>query len=560
MGYYKEIRLIDNNSIELISLKSDKNVEGVPGWFIDFLPISAATGSSEISSGWQISGVVHVTVNPNYAYLKLYSQVKSTYYYSLAAFITSIILLSLVLRITLGSLKKIDQMALALADGDFVTLQPLPWTGEVRNVAKSMNLMSQKIQSTFNTLNSQLQSLGNGLLRDDLTGLYKKSVFESDLYHCQNDPNDSFLILLKFDSLSELAKFKDNQTIDSYLKGFAEILQNATHPASKYTAKAYRFYGAEFAMLVSESSIPDLENLVADLSNKFAELGQAYQHPDLVHIGVVSVHSTSTLDTILRAAYEAYEQAKLIGPNRYFIRKSDTLARNLEDWRNLVCDCIENRHYSVNYINHTQDSASAELLIEEITIDIIDNQSLPVSVAAFVAIAEKIGKIIELDKNMIMLALERIGAEHQQHGVAVNLSTLSIKDAHFRLWLAHKIQQNPGSAERLVFSLSAYAVSKDIAAYQEFIELIHQWHCKVMIKRFESTSIASDILQKLKPDYIRLALTLTNAIASKRPKQDFVQTLHTLAGLMGTQILAEAINDDNDLRTLKSIGVLCANS
>jgi EAL domain-containing protein (putative c-di-GMP-specific phosphodiesterase class I) len=111
-----------------------------------------------------------------------------------------------------------------------------------------------------------------------------------------------------------------------------------------------------------------------------------------------------------------------------------------------------------------------------------------------------------------------------------------------------------------VFSLSAYAVSKDIAAYQEFIELIHQWHCKVMIKRFESTSIASDILQKLKPDYIRLALTLTNAIASKRPKQDFVQTLHTLAGLMGTQILAEAINDDNDLRTLKSIGVLCANS
>jgi EAL domain-containing protein (putative c-di-GMP-specific phosphodiesterase class I)/GGDEF domain-containing protein len=560
MGYYKEIRLIDNNSIELISLKSDKNVEGVPGWFIDFLPISAATGSSEISSGWQISGVVHVTVNPNYAYLKLYSQVKSTYYYSLAAFITSIILLSLVLRITLGSLKKIDQMALALADGDFVTLQPLPWTGEVRNVAKSMNLMSQKIQSTFNTLNSQLQSLGNGLLRDDLTGLYKKSVFESDLYHCQNDPNDSFLILLKFDSLSELAKFKDNQTIDSYLKGFAEILQNATHPASKYTAKAYRFYGAEFALLVSESSIPDLENLVADLSNKFAELGQAYQHPDLVHIGVVSVHSTSTLDTILRAAYEAYEQAKLIGPNRYFIRKSDTLARNLEDWRNLVCDCIENRHYSVNYINHTQDSASAELLIEEITIDIIDNQSLPVSVAAFVAIAEKIGKIIELDKNMIMLALERIGAEHQQHGVAVNLSTLSIKDAHFRLWLAHKIQQNPGSAERLVFSLSAYAVSKDIAAYQEFIELIHQWHCKVMIKRFESTSIASDILQKLKPDYIRLALALTNAIAIKRTKQEFVQTLHTLAGLMGTQILAEAINDDNDLRTLKSIGVLCANS
>ena len=560
MGYYKEIRLVDNNSIELISVKSDKSIEGVPRWFIDFLPISAATGSSEISSGWQISGVIHVTVNPSYAYLKLYSQVKSTFYYSLAAFIGSITLLSLALRITLGSLKKIDQMALAVADGDFVTLEPLPWTGEVRNVAKSMNLMSQKIQSTFNTLNGQLQSFGNGLLRDDLTGLYKKSVFESDLYHCQTDPNDSFLILLKFDSLSELANFKDNQIIDGYLQNFAEVLQSVTHPASEYTAKAYRFYGAEFALLLSESSIPALENLVADLSNKFAQLGQDYHHPDLLHIGVVSVHSTSTMDTILRAAYEAYEQAKLIGPNRYFIRKSDAPARNLEDWRNLVCDYIENRRYSVNFINRTQDSASADLLIEEIAIDIADNQAQPVSVAAFVAIAEKVGKIIELDKSMIKLALERIDAVHQQHGVAVDLSTLSIKNAHFRRWLAQKIQKNPRLAGRLVFSLSAYAVSKDIAAYQEFIELIHQWHCKVMIKRFESTSIASDILQKLKPDYIRLALALTNAIASKRPKQEFVQTLHTLAGLMGTKILAEVVQDDNDLRTLKSIGILCANS
>jgi PleD family two-component response regulator len=165
--------------------------------------------------------------------------------------VVSIFSLWLALRLTLASLKKIDLMALAVADGNFVTIEPLPWTGEVRNVAKSMNLMSHKIQSTFNALNTQLETLGNGLLRDDLTGLYKKSVFESDLYDGQDHSKASFLILLKFDSISELSKLKDRQIIDSYIQSFAAILQNTTQDTDHFKAKAYRFYGAEFALLLS---------------------------------------------------------------------------------------------------------------------------------------------------------------------------------------------------------------------------------------------------------------------------------------------------------------------
>jgi EAL domain-containing protein (putative c-di-GMP-specific phosphodiesterase class I) len=289
-------------------------------------------------------------------------------------------------------------------------------------------------------------------------------------------------------------------------------------------------------------------------------LGQSYHYPDLVHIGVAPIYSTCTLETLLRAANEAYEQAKLIGPNRYFIRTSDVAARDMAEWTALVKDCIENRRFSVSYINRTHNLATTDLLIEEAAIDIVDNETKPIAIAPFIAIAENIGKIIELDKSMMTLVLQHISTQNQQHAVAINLSTQSIKDAYFRLWLTRQILKHPGATKRLVFCLSAYAISKDIEAYQEFIELIHQWNCKVMIKRFESASFAADILQKLKPDYIRLALALTNGIGSSRPKQEFVQTLHTLAGLMGIQILAEDVKDENDLRQLKTIGILGANS
>lgn len=560
MGYYKEIRLVDNNNSDLISLQSEKNIADVPGWFIDLLPLRSATASSEINSGWKISAVIHVTVNPNYAYLKLYTQVKTSFYYSLAAFAVCIILLWLVLRLMLASLKNIDHMALAVAEGNFVTIAPLPWTSEVRNVAKSMNLMSQKIQSTFNALNNQLETLGSGLLRDDLTGLYKKSVFESDLQHCQNQHGDSFLILLKFDSISELAKFKDSPIIDSYISSFAEILQTSSSHAEHCEVKAYRFYGAEFALLLSEVNVDALQQFVSHLSLQFTELGRSYHYPDLVHIGVVPIQSSHTADSVVRAAYEAYEQAKLIGPNRYFIRTTGAAARDMTEWTALVRDCIENRRYSIGYINRTRNLLTGDLLIEEAAIHVIDSNAKAIAIAPFIAIAEKIGKITELDKNVLTLVLQQMRTANHQHGIAVNLSTQSVKDAYFRFWLTRQIQQQPESAKRLVFCLSAYAISKDIDAYQEFIELIHQWNCKIMIKRFESASFAAESLQRLKPDYIRLALALTNGIGSSRPKQEFVQTLHTLAGLLGTRILAEDVEDENDLNSLKSIGILGANA
>ncbi|QPK65245.1 EAL domain-containing protein [Methylomonas sp. LL1] len=559
MGYYKEIRLVDNKGIDLVLLGNDQKIEGVPDWFIEYLPMSSATASSEISSDWQIRGVVYVTVNVNYAYLKLYAQAKTTFYYSLAAFIASIVLLSLALRITLASLIKIDQMALALANGHFVTIDNLPWTSEVRNVAKSMNVMSQKIQTMFTALNNQLESIGSGLLRDELTGLFKKSVFETDFNHTSPNNDDAFCVLLKFDSLSELAKLKDSQTIDNYLRNFAEILRNVTDQQTEYSAKAYRFHGAEFALLVTNSHPDQIENLVLRLGRQFSELGQAYQHPDLVHIGVVPIHSISSLENILATVYEAYEQAKLIGPNRHFIRKSADAARDMTEWTELVSECVENRRYSVVYKNRIKDVQSAKLLIEEAVIEIFDRQAMPVAIAPFIAIAENTGKIIDLDKGVFSQVLNHLRDKLEPQALALNLSTQSIKDAHFRLWLTRQIDQNPASAKRLVFSLSAYAVSKDIETYLEFIDLVHQWGSKVMIKRFESLSLGSAILKKLRPDYIRLALKLTTGISHSQQKQDFVQTLQTLASLIDSKILAEEVNDVDDLHTLKTIGILGAN-
>lgn len=559
MGYYQEIRLSTTNNAELFSLKNELRIEGVPGWFVNYIKLEPATATSEINSGWQIGGIIYVTVNPAHAYLKLYTQAKATFYYSLSAFLGSLLLLSLMLRISLSSLRKVDQMALAIADGHFVTINKLPWTDEIRNVAKSMNIMSNKLQNAFSALNQQLETLGIKLLQDDLTGLPKKPAFENDLNALDKNSAEAFFVLIKFDGLQELAKIRDNQTIDRYLQTFARVLHDLTTAQdTPHKLTAYRFHGAEFGLLVVNSHLEHIDALSDKLSKTYSELGNLYQYPDISHIGATPISQTDTLDQIWDAANEAYEQAKLIGANRYFIRKQTISARDTAEWVSLVENTIACAGYSVILKDPIKNIQTQRLLMEEAAIEVAVQHGKPVPIAPFIAIAENTGKIIEIDKFIISTVLKRIQQNPQSHCLAVNVSPYSINNAHFRIWLTAQIQQNTLYAQKLIFSLSAYAISKDFATCREFFASIHRHDCKVMIKRFESGNLSAEMLKTLNPDYIRLARELTTGINDSPPKQDFVTTLQALANLMDTVLLAENVQNTKDRDALKNMGMLWA--
>jgi len=558
MGYYKQIRLVDIDKKELVALNNDTPPQGVPKWFIDFLPMISATAESEISSDWALTGTIYVTINPNYGYLSLYQQAKMAFYYSLAAFVFAILLLALLLRVTLASLKRINQLALQIADSNFTCIEELPWTSEVRNVATSMNIMSRKIKTVVNNLNDKLESMGASLQRDELTGLYKKAVFETDMKHLFMEEGRAFLLLIKIDSLASLVNEQDSHVIDQFLKEFADLLQLPAQQQPDRLCRVYRFYGAEFVILLKTDNIQQLEALVKTLAAGFLELGKKYQKPDLAHIGAVPINPVSTTEANLEAAYEAYEQAQLIGANSYFIGSGENFARDISDWKELVFNCIDNAAYTVSYIGGIASLQSGELLMVEAFTKAYDLQGEPVAIGPFIAIAEKFAKIIDFDKGVIGKVLEHLRSSAPSHAIAVNLSTRTINNADFRLWLEQLIKQNKALAKQMVFSLAAYAVAKDIEGYRNFIAAVHQWGGRVMIKRFETQSISPDMIKQLKPDFIRLAREMGNGIDSTRQKQEFVQALQDIGSLLDIVILAENVQADCDYQRLKTIGIVGA--
>jgi diguanylate cyclase (GGDEF)-like protein len=558
MGYYKEIRLTDLDDQTLVALNDSRVFEQVPRWFIAWLPLETATATSEISSGWNLAGVIHVSINPGYAYLKLYQQMRGAFYYSLAALLASVLLLSLVLRFTLQPLKKIDRLARTIASGRFERIEPLPWTSEVRNVAMSMNVMSGKLAGVIDTLNQRLDTLSQRLTRDELTGLYKRSSLETDLKHglivAREANAEGYVVVLRINHLVDLIKHQGHETTDEFLKRFAEILSRratASHPQ----ARAYRVYGSEFALLMSGMRASEVEPFVHSLSQDLARLGEDYRHPDIVHLGIAPFNPLGHAMGILTAATDACEQAGLIGANSYFIRQDREEGRGLEEWRELVFEILDQSRYQVSFIGPVENFATGEILMEEAFTEVFDADGKRIPSGMFVAMAEKYARIIELDKGVTRAALDHLRTGSATGAIAVNLSMTTLKSAEFRFWLMDFLRQHRALAGRLAFSVTAYGATKDVALFQDFIDFVHRQGARILLKRYEARLIPVETLKSLKPDYIRLARDLTLGISDEPDKRALVEAMRDVGDLLDILILAENVQHETDFTLVRDIGL-----
>ena len=554
MGYYQQIRLADLDDRTLVRFANTRVPKAVPQWFINWLPMATATADSDVSSGWNLAGRLYVTMNPGRAYLKLYRQMTSAFYYSLAALIISLLLLFIVLRFTLQPLKTIDRVARQIATGRFCTVENLPWTDEVRNIAVSMNLMSGKIEGVITGLNQKLDVLSRRLLLDEVTGLYRKSAFEADLeqlFHCGGG---GYVLSLRISAFAERARDHADSATDAFLKRFADVLSQCASEQDP-SARAYRFYGSEFALLMPGLDGSTVEPFAQHLRQRLTWVGEEMQQPDIVHIGIAPFNPRGTTEGILAAANDACEQATLIGVNSYVICPDIEQGKRAERWREMVFDIVDHGLYVVTYGGQVNTLQGNQLIIEEAFTQAFDEAGKPIPVGLFVSMAEKFERIVELDMGVTRNVMARLDAGSVTHGIAVNLSMVTLKSAEFRVWLIELLRQNAAVAEQLIFCVSAYSAAKDIGLFRGFTEFAHRQGAQIMLKRYDTQYLSVETLTSLRPDYVRIARDWTRGIISDTGKRLWVETMKEVGTLLEVAIIAEQVQSEGDLAVIIDIGL-----
>lgn len=560
-GYYLEILLEGTAGRELVRKTNPKTFEEVPDWFVELLPMETATASSEISTGWTIGGIVHVTVHPGIGYLKLWQQAQNTLTYSAVALAFFLVALVFIVRLLLIPLGRIERLALNIADGRFDTIEPLPWTTEIRNVAGSMNLMSSKIEGVIRNLNARLEETGRRLRVDELTGLETRGTFETEMKQRFMADGKGYVFILRIDGLGEFASTRGSREVDDFIKGFVGAVRQALDDGGLPGEFLYRIVGAEFILIAECRERAVAEQLCQRMMQRLGELGRRFDKENVAHIGGVAFDPHGTTASMVSAATEAYEKARLIGANSYALSESASNARDIDEWKSLVAEVIDQQRFEIEYAAQayglTAETAD-QLILEEAVARVFDDAGVALPIGTFISVAETIGRSQDFDLQVVGRVLGRVAADAVGHQVAVNLSFASLASNEFRAALHDLLQAQPEASRQLVFSVTAYGAAKDLKALTSFIDFAHRHGARVILKRFESRFIPMDRINEFRLDYIRLARVYTENIGGDAEKRRLVEAMKELGDLLDIKIIAEGVADDADYAVVREIGLAAA--
>ncbi len=548
-GYYKEMRLVDVDGNNLITLTNSDKMDEVPNWLIKLMPMEVATAVSEISSGWSISGTLYITTNPGYAYLKLYQQGKTTLKYSLLILLATILLLMIALRFTLQSLKNIQKQANEISAGHFTSIT-LPWTTEIKNVAQAMNSMSGKIGEMIARLNGKLESLNDSVKRDPLTRLFNKTSFDTDLKQLLIAGQTGYAGFLKFDNLADIAKERGNTEVDAILVDFAKLL--ARDEGGEVTG--YRLYGSEFAMLFPEFDHNQIHAYAQQLQEKINQLGIVHHIDDLIHFGIIKFTRSSEFDKLLPAMVEAYEESKLVGNNAYTIKDDSIRSMSDQDWKSTINAVIDHDTPEITLTSdaYNYDGSSATKVMQEAFTIVKDRQGNNLAIGTFFSMAQEFDLEEKLDKCIVNKIIDLMEQNQQAVPVTINLSMTAIASNDFRRWLNSRLKSTSIKPELLAFSVTAYAASKNLTAFSDFSQFVRSLGATTLLKRYSSDIIEISLLKDLNVSYIRLARDLTSEISLNNNKSDLLEIMYEVTGFLDIKVIAESVQSDEDFERVKA--------
>jgi len=531
----------------LVNSIRDIKFDDVPQWFIDFIPIHLEEQKSIINDGWKTAAIIYVKANPGVAYLKLYNQVQDELRYSLIAFLISFLLLTISLKLILKPLKDIETLANKISQGSYDTVIKLPWTTELKSVSIAMNSMSEKIKNIIQKLNNNIQKISEEIIKDPLTKLNNKQSFEDELKNCFNTKQNGYMFLIQISKLGEFAQVNGRNSVNNFLKEFANILKNTKNGSS------YRFYGSEFAMIIKNINENDVKKIGLEFKKKFEILANKFDKDDIANIGIVSFSQLDTMGTVLSGVSEAYEMAKQIGPNEFYIKKQNNDARGMLEWKSIVFDIIDTQNINIDYIGDILCTKTNNLLIQEAFSSMKDKNNENIPIGIFLSIAQENNKVVDFDKIIVEKIIEYINKNKIKHKILINLSIQSIQDIIFLSWLKDMIKANKSISNQLVFALTAYSISTHINEFETFVKFIEEQNALTMIKRFDIKFVKIDDLKKLKPNSIRLSRDYTSCICEDINKKSLVDSICKISELVNIKVYAESVVDDNDLNIIKTL-------
>lgn len=199
-------------------------------------------------------------------------------------------------------------------------------------------------------------------------------------------------------------------------------------------------------------------------------------------------------------------------------------------------------------------SATGEIESYECLIRIMDKDGNLIPNGQLIPVAEQLNLMRLLDHRVLEIALKKLIDTPDVH-LSVNISANTIADSSWLDCLIASIDNKPKIGARLTIEITETALLCDMDYTCDFVNKLHDLGCKVSIDDFGSGYTSFQNLKMLDVDVVKIDGTFIENMRNSGDDEFFVKTMNDLAKHFNIKTVAEWVEHEEDVVTLREIGI-----
>jgi diguanylate cyclase (GGDEF)-like protein len=424
---------------------------------------------------------------------------------------------------------------------------------------------TQALMREIGQLKEAQAAIERHALTDALTGLANRSLLADRLSqairHLKRTPGFIGVLMLDLDHFKVINDILGHQVGDAVLIEAARRLERLARPEDTVA----RFGGDEFVVVVQ--GLTDPADLTAFADRIVARLRDHYQIAGAdvvatVSIGIAVASQPDALPSdLLREADMAMYRAKAEGRDRHevFGAALQVRARERLDAERLVRRALEEERLRVEY-QPIVDVATGRTVQAEALLRIDDAERGRFSPDHFLVVAEETGLLPAMDERVRGTALGQLArwrADPSFRGidrVAVNLTARELASPEFAADLAEALKAAGLRGSDLSIEVTEHVLMQTSHSAVASLEQLREHGMHVGLDDFGTGFSALSYLQTFPLDFIKIDRSFVERLATDRRSSSIVAAMIELAHALGLSVVAEGVENAEQLATLRQFG------
>ena len=400
----------------------------------------------------------------------------------------------------------------------------------------------------------------DALKRDPTTLFFHRAQFLERLTkRLKRKPKSGLHVLayVKLDNFAELRQKVGIINSEELLAQFSEILRKRMHPRDV----AGRFEGTSVMVLLERGSARDAQvwgqQLCNHVSKTTFDVADCSTHMTCT-VGVCGVSDVfGSLEELIAATVDAHRRGKADGGNTSALSEAadeDTKQREFDAiWvKHLKSALMDNRFRLAQLPIAGLRSDSIEMY--DLLVRMIDEHGNSVLPSEFLPAAERNNLMKNIDRWMLKAAVDFCG-ENDADRVFVRLSRQSVLDASTAPWMEHEFDSRKFDSSRIVVQIPEKDAAQHIKQTRSLVRKLKKLGVGFALEHYGIDQERFQILDMLKPDYIKVDGELMHSLMTDSDLQGSVQKIVSAAEQRGIKTIAERVENANAMAVLFQLGL-----